>query len=88
MAFFAAGHGIDLIQRPFADTALEDHDIAVIDVSNYVVFRAAPEQLFVNAADMLCGILVFPAEIAVLIKVIVVVTDTGHAVQVIYVVFQ
>ena len=43
MALFTAGHRIDLIELPFAYTALKDHDVAVVDVRNYEVIGIAPE---------------------------------------------
>ena len=79
----AAGHRIDLIQRPSADAALKYLDVAVIYIGNDVILGLAPEELFIDAADVLGGILITPAEIALLIKVVVVVTYAGHAVKVI-----
>ena len=82
----AAGHRIDLVQRPLTDTALEDHDVAVIDISNNVIIRGTGVIELIYAADMLGGILIAPVEIDVLVKIIIVVTDAGHAVQVVYII--
>ena len=68
----ATGHRIYLIQRPFADAALKDLNVAVIYIGNDVILGLAPEELFIDAADVLGGILVTSAEITLLIKVVVV----------------
>ena len=83
MTFLAAGHRIYLIELPISYAAFEDHDIAVVDIRDDVVISLASEQLLVYAADVLCGIFIFPAEIALLIEIVIVITDASHTVKVI-----
>ena len=83
MALLAAGHRIYLIELPISYAAFEDHDIAVVDIRDDVVISLASEQLLVYAADVLCGIFIFPAEIALLIEIVIVITDASHTVKVI-----
>ena len=65
------------------------HDLGIVsDICDDVILSLAPEELLVDAADVLGCVLVASAEIAVLIEIVVIVTYAGHSVKVIYIVID
>ena len=88
MSIFTARYRIDLIKFPLTYTALKNHYVAVICINNNVIICRAVIQEFIHGTDMHCSILITPFKISITIQIIVVIINTCHSIQMIYVVIQ